>query len=64
LRQKIKKTQFFEFQSNVFEYFGLNGSGIILQKKNMSVYEFFGLKGAIGYVGIVRIAITKNYWRF
>jgi hypothetical protein len=34
--------------------------GIILQKKNLSVYEFFGLKRPIGYVGIVEIAIKKN----
>jgi hypothetical protein len=38
-----------------------NGSWDNFAKKNFSVYEFFGLKRAIGFVGI---AITKNGWRF
>jgi hypothetical protein len=38
-------------------------SGIIWQK-NFSEYEFFGLKRAIGNVGIVGMDITKNGSRF
>jgi hypothetical protein len=33
-------------------------------KKNFSIYEFFGLKRAIEYVGIVGIAITKKWLAF
>jgi hypothetical protein len=39
------------------------GSWDNLAKKNFSVYEFFELKRAIGYVGIVETAITKTGWR-
>jgi hypothetical protein len=38
----------------------LSGSWDNFAKKNFSVYEFFGLKRAIGYVAIVWIAIKKQ----